>query len=225
MRGRVGHQHRAVLAGCAVFVALMKQYVLHDDLKPHMWAGVIIITLAVGRRVNSTRTRTHAHTRCSRSPVAHTRTHAHTHGTHTGAEACGGMRPSIHIAIYIVSLAVGLGRHGGQQPIGGAAACRTGRQGQQASGQAWGLSGAVAMYFGSTPEAPQRHPRGTPEALQRHSRGTPVLRSSAPKVGWLMTRLACVAQVCLVGASPMIDEKEDVEGGEGGDGGGKSRGN
>ena len=31
----------------AVFVALMKQYVLHDELKPHMWAGVIIIALAV----------------------------------------------------------------------------------------------------------------------------------------------------------------------------------
>ena len=25
----------------------MKQYVLHDELKPHMWAGVIIIALAV----------------------------------------------------------------------------------------------------------------------------------------------------------------------------------
>jgi len=33
--------------GCIVFVALMKQYVLHDELKPHMWAGVIIIALAV----------------------------------------------------------------------------------------------------------------------------------------------------------------------------------
>ena len=33
---------------CAtVFVALMKQYVLRDELKPHMWAGVTIIALAV----------------------------------------------------------------------------------------------------------------------------------------------------------------------------------
>ena len=31
----------------AVFVALMKQYVLRDELKPHMWAGVVIIALAV----------------------------------------------------------------------------------------------------------------------------------------------------------------------------------
>jgi len=33
--------------GCIVFVALMKQYVLKDALKPHMWAGVGVITLAV----------------------------------------------------------------------------------------------------------------------------------------------------------------------------------
>jgi len=33
--------------GCIVFVALMKQYVLRDELKSHMWAGVIIIAFAV----------------------------------------------------------------------------------------------------------------------------------------------------------------------------------
>lgn len=36
-----------VRAWRAVFVALMKQYVLRDELKSHMWAGVIIIAFAV----------------------------------------------------------------------------------------------------------------------------------------------------------------------------------
>ena len=40
-------RRRCVCVRGAVFVALMKQYVLRDELKPHMWAGVIIIALAV----------------------------------------------------------------------------------------------------------------------------------------------------------------------------------
>ena len=36
--------------GGIVFVALMKNYILHDKLKPSMWAGVWIIGVAVRRR-------------------------------------------------------------------------------------------------------------------------------------------------------------------------------
>ena len=41
------HAHRLLRGGGIVFVALMKNYILGDKLKPAMWVGVGVIGVAV----------------------------------------------------------------------------------------------------------------------------------------------------------------------------------